>query len=131
MKKNIILKSKQIYENEEEQSEIKQEAEIIYENKNIIIEFIQIVEQEKIPYKITINQDSVTYIRAENAIYLEKNKETITKYNTQYGYINMNTTLSKLKVERNGDQISRILLEYDIQMENTAKYKNIIVIEIM
>ena len=43
----------------------------------------------------------------------------------------MNTTLSKLKVERNGDQISRILLEYDIQMENTAKYKNIIVIEIM
>ena len=131
MKKNIILKSKQIYENEEEQSEIKQEAEIIYENKNIIIEFIQIVEQEKIPYKITINQDSVTYIRAKNAIYLEKNKETITKYNTQYGYINMNTTLSKLKVERNGDQISRILLEYDIQMENTAKYKNIIVIEIM
>lgn len=131
MKRNIILKSKQIYENEIDKNEINEVAEVIYENENIIIEFMQIIEQEKIPYKITVTPNSVTYIRAENTIYLEKNKKTITKYNTQYGYIKMFTTLNKLQVEKNRSETSKIELEYDIQMENIAKYKNNIVIEIM
>lgn len=131
MKRNIILKSKQIYENEIDKNEINEVAEVTYENENIIIEFMQIIEQEKIPYKISVTPNSVTYIRAENTIYLEKNKKTLTKYNTQYGYIQMVTTLNKLQVEKNRKEISKIELEYDIQMENIAKYKNNIVIEIM
>ena len=67
---NIVLKSKQIYENEIEEQKIEQEGKVTRNDNNIIIEFIEKIEKEKIPYKITISPNTVIYKRGANTIYL-------------------------------------------------------------
>ena len=54
----------------------------------------------------------------------EKGKTTNSNLQTPYGTINMKITTNHMEIEKGDNQLKKVILDYQIELENTTPYQN-------
>lgn len=88
------------------------------------------VKEEKQEFKMTILENKIL-LKTNNQIRtFELGRTTSSILQTEYGNMDMNITTHKIEIIKEKEPISKIKLEYDIELQETMKYLNIIEINI-
>lgn len=90
--------------------------------KGIVLSW-EIPKEEK-HFHMTILQDKILLKKQGQDMVFELEKTTKSTMNTVYGNINMYITTNKMKVLKQGEKIKKIVLEYQIELENSTAYQN-------
>lgn len=88
------------------------------------------IKEEKQEYKMTILENKILLKTNNQTRIFELGRTTSSILQTEYGNMNMNITTHQIEITKQKEQISKIKLEYDIEIQETMKYLNIIEIKI-
>lgn len=129
MKVNVEINSKQIMKDGQTETEInKCVGEITHYEKGTILEFTEKHEEQNIElkFKMTILENKVITERNGQTMIFDLKSKNNTTLSTPYGELNMIITTNKIEIAKNGDFIEKIRLEYEIKLENSMDYDNIV-----
>ena len=124
----IEIKSQQIIDNKKETIFQKAIGNVEQYEKGIVITW-KTMEDNK-DYQMTILEDKIILKKTNQTIIFEKEKTTNSNLQTPYGSINMKITTNLMEIEKCDHQVKRILLDYQIELENQKPYQNQIEIRI-
>jgi uncharacterized beta-barrel protein YwiB (DUF1934 family) len=122
----LELYAEQIYEDNKQKEKIIYEASLLNAKKGSILEFWN--KQEK--NKMTILDNKILLKKQNQDMVFELGRTTKSILQTQYGALNMSITTNEIEVQKEQEQIKKIRLVYDVEIENITKYKNIIEIKL-
>lgn len=88
------------------------------------------VKEEKQEFKMTILENKIILKTNNGTRNFELGKTTKSFILTEYGNMDMNITTHKIEIIKEKEPISKIKLKYDIELQETMKYLNIIEINI-
>lgn len=88
------------------------------------------IKEEKQEFKMTILENRILLKTNNQTRIFELGRTTSSILQTEYGNMNMNITTHQIEITKQKEQISKIKLEYDIEIQETMKYLNIIEINI-
>ncbi len=133
MKVNVEINSKQIMKDGQTETEVnKCEGEITYHQKGAILEFTEIHKEQnlELKFKMTILENKVITDRNGQPMVFDLQNKTNTTLSTPYGELSMTITTNKIDITKEQENIKKIRLEYEIQLENSMDYNNIVEIKI-
>jgi uncharacterized beta-barrel protein YwiB (DUF1934 family) len=122
----LELYAEQIYADNKQKEKIIYDASLFNAKKGSILEFWN--KQEK--NKMTILENKILLKKQNQDMVFELGRTTTSVLQTQYGALNMNITTQCIDIIKENEQINKIKLVYDIEIEGVTKYKNIIEIKI-
>lgn len=126
----VEIKSKQILEDHEENETNKCQGEIEYHNKGAILKFTEKYEDQELKFKMTILENKIITDRNGQAMIFDLQNKNNTTLNTPYGVLSMVITTKVIDITKEENNIKRIYLEYNIELENSMKYDNIVEINL-
>lgn len=124
----IEIKSTQIIENKKETILQRGKGKIEPYIKGTVITWKTV--EDNITYEMTILENKIILKKPNQTIIFEKEKTTNPTLQTPYGSINMKITTNLMEIEKCDHQVKRILLDYQIELENQKPYQNQIEINI-
>ncbi len=130
MKVKVEINAKQIFDSHEESEINKCDGEITYHNKGAVLEFTEKYEEQDLRFKITILENKVIVDRNNQTMILEIGIRMPSTVNTPYGEMKMNVTTKEINIIKEKEEIKKIKLGYEIELENEMKYYNEVNIEI-
>lgn len=133
MQVNVEISSKQIMKDGQTESEKNTcIGEVTYCNKGTVLEFTELHEEQDIElkFKMTILENKVITKRNGQPMIFDLKNKTKAMLNTPYGELNMNITTNKIYIVKEENNIKKIYLEYEIELENSINYDNIVEINI-
>lgn len=122
----IELCTKQIYEKHNEKQKQTYQGHLKNAPKGSILEF----GNEKENYQMTILENKIILKKPNQTIIFEREKTTNSTLQTPYGSINMKITTNHMKIEKEDNQLKKVILDYQIELENQKPYQNQIEINI-
>lgn len=133
MKVNVTVSSKQIMKDGQTESEKNTcTGEITYCEKGTVLEFTELHEEQNIQlkFKIAILENKVIVKRNGQPMVFDLKNKTNSTLNTPYGELNLTITTNKIYIVKEENDIKKIYLEYEIELENSINYDNIVEITI-
>ncbi len=130
MQVNVEITSKQIFKDHEEGESHKCLGKINYHNNGTVLEFTEKYEEQELKFKITILEEKVITDRNGQTMIFDLKNKNYSKLVTPYGDINIEVTTKKIQISKYDNIIEKIYLEYEIKLENSEKYNNIVEINI-
>lgn len=127
MKVGIELKATQMMQGKIDEQLIQCGGEMNYLAKGTIIKF----KDAEIEYQMTILKDKILIYRNHQKMIFEWGKKTKSSIQTAYGIINMQIDTQKIHVLKEDENITKVLLEYEINLEGQIQYQNKIEIKIV
>jgi uncharacterized beta-barrel protein YwiB (DUF1934 family) len=128
MKVEVEVKSTQIID--EKENIIKQNGigEINkFENGSILV---WDVKEEVLHFQMTILKEKILLKKQEQNMIFDLKRTTKSILTTQYGILSMDITTKNIDITMKEELIKKIRIEYNIEIENITKYKNIVEIKI-
>lgn len=130
MEIEVVVESKQIFENKIESEKNICKGIINYYRNGAILEFTEKYEKEKLEFKLTILGKKILIDRSGQKMTLDLENEDNVKYKTPFGIIYMNIKTKRIDILKQEEKIQRIELEYEIKTEDDMRYTNIVNIDI-
>lgn len=127
----IKIKSEQIFEDRKECEEHTCEAEMRYLENETQLTFTEKYEQQELDFKITILNNKVIINRQNQTMILDYEKDDNCILETPYGSMNMTVHTQDIQIEKKEKLIQKIILKYNIILQNQMQYDNIITINIL
>lgn len=124
MQVKVEIISKQKFEDHEKSEVNKCDGEITYHNKGAVLKFIEKYEDQELKFKVTILENKVIVDRNNQIMILEKGIRTPSIVNTPYGEMKMNVITREINIIKEKEEIRKINLGYEIELENDMKYYN-------
>ena len=118
----IEIKSTQILENNKETILQKGNAKIEQHIKGTMITWK--TREDNITYQMTILENKIILKKSNQTMIFEKGKTTNSNLQTPYGTINMKITTNHMEIEKGDNQLKKVILDYQIELENTTPYQN-------
>lgn len=122
----VELYTEQIYEDHNQSEKLLYQGNISTAQRGSILEFWNSDNK----YKMTILENKILLKTNNQTRIFELGRTTSSILQTEYGNMNMNITTHQIEITKQKEQISKIRLEYDIEIQETMKYLNIIEIKI-
>lgn len=130
MQVKVEINAKQKFEDHEESEVNKCDGEITYHNKGAVLKFTEKYEDQALQFKMTILNNKIIIDRNNQTMMLEKGIRTPSIVNTPYGEMKMNVIAKQINIIKEKEEIRKINLGYEIELENDMKYHNEVSIEI-
>ncbi len=130
MQVNVEITSKQIFIDHEEGESHKCLGEITYHNNGTVLEFTEKYEEQELEFKMTILEEKVITDRNGQRMIFDLQNKNQSVLTTPYGEIELVITTKKIQISKFDNEIKQIYLEYEIELENSEKYNNIVEISI-
>lgn len=127
MEVKVKINSKQIFEDgriEEENNNTT--GNIEYLNNGIILEFIEKYDKEELKFKVNILKDKIVIRRNEQNMILDLNNKTKALLETPYGVINLLVTTKGIEIIKDKENLKKLHLKYQIELEDGMKYDNVV-----
>jgi uncharacterized beta-barrel protein YwiB (DUF1934 family) len=128
MKVKIEIISKQIIDEKEEQIIQNGIGEINKFEKGSLL--VWDIPKEKLHCQMTILHNKILLKKQNQNMVFELSRTTNSILQTQYGVLNMNITTKNIEISTKNGNINYIKLEYEIEIQDYKKYKNMVEIKI-
>lgn len=125
----VETKTEQIIDGEKHVIEQKGKGNFEIHEKGYVLTWN--VAEEKQAFKMTILENKIVLKTNNETRIFEQGKETKTIMQTQYGNMDMNITTHQIQIIKEKEEIKEINMEYEIEIQHTIKYENIIKINII
>lgn len=122
MNVNVEVKSIQVIDEKEDIMVLQGSGSIEDYEKGTILTWK--IPKEKLEFKMTILEDKILLKKQNQNMIFELGKTTKSSMQTPYGNIIMDIITNHIEVVKQEQTIQKILLEYDISMEEKIKYQN-------
>ena len=122
----IELYTKQFYEDHKEEEKTIYKGQLKTALKGSILEFWNV----ETKYQMTILENKILLKKPNQTMTFEKGKKTRTELQTPYGNVCMNLTTTHMEIIGQNEQIQKIILHYEIELDGTKPYQNQIEINI-
>lgn len=122
MKVEVETKSIQVIEQKEDVMVLQGSGNIENYEKGIILTWK--IPKEQLEFKMTILEDKILLKKQNQNMIFELGKKTKSSMQTPYGNILMDIVTNHIEIIKQEENIRKILLEYDIIMEETTRYQN-------
>lgn len=126
MKVEVEITSKQKFSDHEETEKNKSVGEITYKENGTLLEFTEKYEElnQELHFRMSILENKIITYRNNQTMIFDLENKNNTTLETPLGSMNMDITTNKINIEKQENEIKRIYLEYEIELENGMKYNN-------
>lgn len=124
----IEIKSEQIIDDKKETMIQKGIGKVEEHAKGTVITWKTIEDNQT--YQMTILENKILLKKPNQAMIFEKDKKTKSELQTPYGVLSMNLTTTHMEIIGQNEQIQKIVLHYEIELDGTKPYQNQIEINI-
>lgn len=122
----VELYTKQFYEDHKEEETTIYEGQLKTALKGSILEFWNV----ETKYQMTILENKILLKKPNQTMIFEKDKKTKSELQTPYGVLSMNLTTTHMEIIGQNEQIQKIVLHYEIELDGTKPYQNQIEIKV-
>lgn len=130
MNVKVKIKSEQFFQEHQEQEEHQCKGKITHLKNGTILEFIEKIEQQELHFKMTLLKEKIRIDRQGQTMTLDYQRDDNCEVATPYGNMNMTVHTTNMQIIKQEERIQKILLEYDITLENGMKYANRVTIQL-
>ncbi len=116
----VELYTKQFYEDHKEEEKAIYNGQLKIALKGSVLEFWN----SEIKYQMTILSNKILLKKQNQTMIFEQGKTTKSTLQTPCGNLNMKITTTQIEIIKQNEQIQKIVLHYEIELENTKPYQN-------